>query len=283
MPELKMAGSRPATKQEAPDSATRYGWSPGETIKTPRHESNFGFDSIEQGDIQPIDPATYRTRNQSIAEGASPHVDVIFTPAEIVNILSQNYAEVGYVTLEPLTGKSEPEAMRICAAVLPTSYETLSELREHFQSGNARKQMEAAGLQEHDLPIAEAVGSLMAQAVEQAFTHQTRELEKSEREVANFRGSGKGKNAFDSRDDHYYQQTGREKPAGNEQETVGKIGMAVAQALGTQKPVETVSEVERLRAEMEELKALVREQKGSHGGLPAVGSQNTRPSKPSRQ
>jgi hypothetical protein len=213
-------------------SAVRYAWSPGQEIRISGEGSvSCGHRVFDQGALIVLEDAPYRTRNCDLADGAEEHKTYVNSAFEIARVLSEAYAETGFVILDPLTGMDTPSAMKVVDAVLPGQPMTLRDLRKYFAGGQARQRMEASPLDAGLKQTAEEIGNLMFQAIKTAWSYQNKQLDIVEHEVTEARAGRGGRSFFDDREKHYYHQTGRKMPAETQSGTIAEIGSTIAKAV----------------------------------------------------
>lgn len=197
--------------------AAHYIFSPGETLAL--GDRQLSTISVPQGRLTLIESHTYLDRNRSAdyirGEDKNEFIPYTKSALDSVRELTVAFLWAGMAKafiIKSLTGVSPEKAAQIESVLVPELPSSLKRFAQHLL-GDARRNIEVAGLQGSDFELADAVRKEMLDAVNKVIKLQSAYLNKTERELINSRKpNGRGKSDLDKVDRHYYRMLERKVP-----------------------------------------------------------------------
>lgn len=194
-----------------------YVFSPGETLAL--GDRQLSALSVPRGRLTLIESHPYMERNRSAEyiRGEDKNEFITYTKTaldsarEVVVAFLWGGMPKAFI-IKSLTGIEPDKVVMIESILVPELPSSLKKLSQHLL-GEARRNIEVAGLQGSDFELADAVRREMLDAVNKVIKLQSAYLNKTERELINSRKpNGKGKSDLDDLDRLYYKMLERKVP-----------------------------------------------------------------------
>jgi hypothetical protein len=237
------------------------------------------FTTLKKGHLIPF--TTFEIMEQGpspdirMGDGRAALVSVTRTQTALdcVVLVARVHARNGFTILQSLQGVDQPTAQRIFKVVQPFNY-PISTVVSELEFANDRIEatepivFRFAGepdyvvpnlRDDHEREIARRLQTEMIAGAELAYTLASEQLNDTEMSMVNRFAGGKGKTGADPHDRYLCEELERELPAviGEKKLDAGKLEQKVDFLVGKEVSREQSAEIERLRAENEQLRKSV--------------------------